>query len=134
MTMITATITASQARDPRVVTMMMTIIMASQARVPRVVNLMDMMMDTVEATADTQATVAPVTVAVVMTMIMVTITASQAKDPMAARARREDIMMASQAREARVDIMIMMMDTVDIQKSMNMPHVMMGMGMDDGHK
>ena len=93
-----------------------------------------MTMDTVEATADTQATVALVTVAVVMTMIMVTITASQAKDPMAARARREDIMMASQAREARVDIMIMMMDTVDIQKSMNMPHVMMGMGMDDGHK
>ena len=112
MDMMTITLTASLARDQRVVGIMM-------ARVPRVGIMMDMMMGTV--TTDTPAIAALVTAAVVVVDIMMTATimASQAKDPMAARVPRVDTMM---------------MDTVGIQKSMNMPHVMIIMDMVDGQR
>jgi hypothetical protein len=99
------------------------------ARVPRVGMMMDMMMGTV--TTDTPAIAALVTV-VVDIMMTATIMASQAKDPMAARVPREDMMTTIIPKVPRVDTM--MMDTVGIQKSMNMPHVMIIMDMVDGQR
>ena len=123
MDMMTITLTASLARDQRVVGIMM-------ARVPRVGIMMDMMMDTV--TMDTPAIAALVTVVVVDIMMTATIMASQAKDPMAARVPREDMTTTIIPKVPRVDTM--MMDTVGIQKSMNMPHVMIIMDMVDGQR